>query len=86
MSIAKKYRKSEKGISNMYDLNTIKRLTNDYGSPLYVFRVDDFIENYRIFEESFKSRYPKYKIAYSYKTNYTPEICSIREGRGLSIL
>ena len=70
----------------MYDLNTIKRLTNDYGSPLYVFRVDDFIENYRIFEESFKSRYPKYKIAYSYKTNYTPEICSIREGRGLSIL
>ena len=66
----------------MYDLNTIKRLTNDYGSPLYVFRVDDFIENYRIFEESFKSRYPKYKIAYSYKTNYTPEICRIIKDMG----
>lgn len=58
-----------------YILERIKELENQYGSPLYVFRKDDFTENYRIFVKCFQNIYPKYQLAYSYKTNYTPDIC-----------
>ncbi len=45
--------------------------------PNYVFKEKDFIENYKSFFDTFTSYYPNYKIAYSYKTNYTPYICRL---------
>ncbi len=52
-------------------------LTEKYGSPLYIFDENAFVENYKKLLSSFRAIYPKYNIAYSYKTNYTPYICKL---------
>lgn len=52
-------------------------LIRQYGSPLYIFHVDEFKKNYRKLLDAVRSYYPKYNIAYSYKTNYTPRICKV---------
>ena len=53
----------------------IKELEKEDGLPLYIFNSDEFIDNYIEIKETFSAVYPKYEIAYSYKTNYTPAIC-----------
>jgi diaminopimelate decarboxylase len=55
----------------------VKKIVSEYGSPLYVFHKDDFVKNYKRFENCFKSLYSRYQLSYSYKTNYTPAICKI---------
>ena len=52
-------------------------LVDKYGSPLYVFHVDDFIQRYSDLLGKMQASYSKYNIAYSYKTNYTPKICEL---------
>lgn len=52
-------------------------LENRFGCPLYIFNEKEFVENYKEFGRILTSYYPKYHIAYSYKTNYTPYICNI---------
>jgi diaminopimelate decarboxylase len=60
-------------------------LISNYGSPLYVFHKDDFIDNYNKLLNAIRNLYPKYNIAYSYKTNYTPGICkAVKELGGLA--
>ena len=44
-------------------------------TPYYMFYADEFAENYKKLESAFQSIYPKYQIAYSFKTNYTPAVC-----------
>ncbi len=61
----------------MYSLQDLQKAESEYGSPLYIFREDAFTENYLRFKKIFESHYPKYHIAYSYKTNYTPYICGL---------
>jgi len=55
----------------------IEQLLKQYGSPLYVFREKDFIDNYHSFDNAMKSGYDKYQLSYSYKTNYAPYIASL---------
>lgn len=55
----------------------VNNLCSIYGSPLYIFHVDDFIENYYNLLNAIRKYYSKYNIAYSYKTNYTPRICKV---------
>ncbi len=55
----------------------IRELLQQYGSPLYVFDEDAFVANYNHLLQAFRTIYPKYNIAYSYKTNYTPYICAL---------
>ena len=55
----------------------IQEIENKYSLPLYVFNQDEFIQNYRELERTFRTIYPKYHICYSYKTNYTPAICQL---------
>ena len=55
----------------------VNTLVKEYGSPLYIFHEDEFRKNYLDLLNSFRAIYPKYNIAYSYKTNYTPGICKI---------
>ena len=52
-------------------------VNNRVKTPYYVFYADEFIENYRELESSFKQIYPDYHIAYSFKTNYTPAVCKL---------
>lgn len=60
----------------------IRRLEIQYGLPLYIFNKQEFVQNYRELESTFKSVYPEYHICYSYKTNYTPAICKIVKDLG----
>ncbi|MGN0506551.1 MAG: hypothetical protein ACI4FZ_08320 [Lachnospiraceae bacterium] len=63
----------------------VKELITEYGSPLYIFHAEEFEDNYLSLLKSIRKIYPKYDIAYSYKTNYTPMICKqVKELGGLA--
>ena len=66
----------------MYDLEKLKALEQRFGSPIYLFREEDFVKNYKEFVACFNKYYPKYQLAYSYKTNYTPAICKLVKSLG----
>lgn len=66
----------------LLDENQIAELIEAYGSPLYVFHEEPFVENYKRLAEAFRSIYPKYNVAYSYKTNYAPYICGLAKSLG----
>lgn len=55
----------------------VDEVIKKYGSPLYIFHAEEFEQNYLELLNTFRSIYPKYNIAYSYKTNYTPRICHL---------
>lgn len=59
------------------DENFIKKIVEKYGSPIYIFDEKSFIDNFYNLKNTFCKYYPKYEIAYSYKTNYTPYICKL---------
>lgn len=60
----------------------IETYVDQYGSPLYIFHADEFTVNYIELLKTMRSIYPKYNIAYSYKTNYTPKILSMVKDLG----
>lgn len=60
----------------------VKNLILDFGSPLYVFHAEEFKKNYIALLNEFRNIYPRYNIAYSYKTNYTPAICTLVKSLG----
>ena len=62
-------------------------IIKEYGTPLFVVSKKQVIQNYNRFYELF-SKYEKVLIAYSYKTNYLPSICSIlnQEGAGAEVV
>ncbi len=64
------------------DLDSIRAYTSAFGSPLYLFDEDAFVENYHRFASGFTSRYGNYRVSYSYKTNYAPYICRLVKGLG----
>lgn len=51
-------------------------------TPYYMFYADEFIKNYKDLENSMKAIYENYQIAYSFKTNYTPAVCSLVKSFG----
>lgn len=63
----------------MMDINLriIQKLESEYGSPFYIFDEAAFIKNYQDFNNTLNSHYSKYQVSYSFKTNYTPYICSL---------
>ncbi len=60
----------------------IDELTEHFGSPLFVFSEKQIREKYRRLQRIFKTRYPKVRFAWSYKTNYLSAICSIYHQEG----
>ena len=52
------------------------------GSPFYLFDEKAFVKNYNDITAAFGSRYDKFILAYSYKTNYVPYLCSIIKTKG----
>lgn len=57
------------------DIKTIREIQEKIGKSVYLFNQDEFESNYHELENTFKQVYSNYRICYSYKTNYTPEIC-----------
>lgn len=62
--------------------DSLKNLSRQFGDAFYLLDSDTFEENYRELKEAFSSIYPKFNIAYSYKTNYIPKLCKIIEANG----
>lgn len=69
-------------MSCLLNKDRVNSLIKEYGSPLYIFHEYEFRKNYLDLLNTFRSIYPKYNIAYSYKTNYTPGICKIVKDLG----
>lgn len=57
-------------------------LSNRFGNAFYLLESESFEHNYMELTEAFKSYYPKFNIAYSYKTNYTPKLVQIVDRLG----
>jgi len=55
----------------------IADLVARYGSPLFVFSERTLVERYQELEQAFVRRYPRVRIAWSYKTNYLQAICRV---------
>lgn len=65
-----------------YTRTMIEELADRYGLPLYVFDESGFIENYHKLYHAMSSLYGNYQVAYSFKTNYMPYICSTAKKLG----
>lgn len=59
------------------DKEIIKIASQSFGDAFYVLDSEQFKRNYAELKGAFKSIYPNFNIAYSYKTNYTPKLCKI---------
>ena len=55
----------------------LKELSPVYGDAFYILDSRKFNNNFSELSKAFKSIYPNFNIAYSYKTNYTPKLCKI---------
>ncbi|MBB6400908.1 diaminopimelate decarboxylase [Methanococcus maripaludis] len=60
----------------------LNKLTEDFGDSYYLLDSNKFIKNYDEFLAEFQKIYPNTVIAYSYKTNYLPQLCSIVNEKG----
>lgn len=55
----------------------MKQLTDKIGDAFYMLESKQFKQNYIELKSEFTNIYPRFNIAYSYKTNYTPKLCRI---------
>lgn len=53
------------------------KLREEFGDAFYLLDSRQFRENFKDLKTAFARYYPNFNIAYSYKTNYTPEFCKI---------
>ncbi len=61
----------------MKTYDEIKIIEAIAGSPFYIFNEDAFVANFDNITKAFGSRYEKFIIGYSFKTNYIPYMCNI---------
>lgn len=61
----------------MNDWIEVDGLAQKFGDSFFVFDEAQFVENYARLSSSFQSFYGNVGISYSYKTNYTPQVCKI---------
>ena len=57
-------------------------LAERFGDAFYLLESDNFRQNYEDLAAAFRKYYPKFNIAYSYKTNYTPKLARIVDSLG----
>lgn len=55
----------------------LNNLSNRFGNAFYLLESERFEKNYKELTAAFKAYYPRFNIAYSYKTNYTPKLVQI---------
>lgn len=64
------------------DKQIINNLRKEYGDAFYLLDSDQFQKNFNELRDIFRSIYPIFNIAYSYKTNYTPKLCKLVDQMG----
>jgi len=57
-------------------------LLTQFPTPFYLFDEEGFRENIARLVEAFRACWPEYSPAYSFKTNYTPAICTMAREEG----
>lgn len=57
--------------------NVIGNLRKVYGDAFYLLDSEQFVKNFNEIKDAFAKTYPKFNVAYSYKTNYTPKFCKL---------
>ncbi len=60
----------------------VKKLIEDYGSPVFVLSERKIRENFKSAKRIFETRYPKVQFAWSYKTNYLNAVCNVYHQEG----
>jgi diaminopimelate decarboxylase len=84
MGLMNKFGRTATGVKPQTHVDgvTIESLVAQHGSPLFVYSQRTLVERYRELRDAFTRRYPKVRIAWSYKTNYLDAICKTfhREG------
>jgi len=60
----------------------LNSLSDRFGNAFYLLESENFERNYKELAAAFKAYYPKFNIAYSYKTNYTPRLVQIVDKLG----
>lgn len=60
----------------------VKRIVEEYGSPVFVLSERKIRDRYREVYQAFATRYPKVQFAWSYKTNYLNAVCRIYHQEG----
>lgn len=62
-----------------HELNaqTLSEMAAVCGDSYYLLNSEQFRQNYQELTDAFRAIYPHFRIAYSYKTNYTPKLCKI---------
>ena len=83
-----------KGVSNKFgaqqgfiphthvDGVSVRELTEEFGSPLFVLSERTIRETYRQAKTAFTTRYPNVQFAWSYKTNYMNAVCNVFHQEG----
>ena len=64
------------------NVELLTNLADRYGNAFYLLESENFEKNYKELADVFKAYYPKFNIAYSYKTNYTPKLVKIVDRLG----
>jgi diaminopimelate decarboxylase len=62
--------------------SVIADLSKVYGDAFYLLHTAQFEQTVVELKKAFTDIYPKFNIAYSYKTNYTPKLCKIIDRLG----
>jgi diaminopimelate decarboxylase len=87
-------KKMNAGVMNKFGLRTefaphthidgvaVKKLIENYGSPLFVISERQIRKNFQAANRAFKTRYPKVQFAWSYKTNYLNAVCNVFHQEG----
>ena len=60
----------------------LRLLRSQFGDAFYILDPEQFGINFNELKASFTAIYPKFNIAYSYKTNYTPRLCELVNDMG----
>lgn len=75
-------RSSKVEIMDQIDGVPITSLTEEFGSPLFVFSEASIRRQYQRVVSAFKNGYPHFQLAWSYKTNYLQAICALFHQQG----
>lgn len=73
---------ARRNVCDEIDGVSVARLTDEFGSPLFVFSEARLREKYRDAQRAFRSRYPRVQFAWPYKTNYLNAVCSVFHDEG----
>ena len=61
----------------IFEREQLDALAAEHGDSFYLYDLDRFVANYDRFLGAFATIYPNARLAYSYKTNYTPRLCAL---------